>query len=90
MCGRGAFAPEYDVFSFVQSLLNRAGLRHNYLYNLLRGRGAKVLGSPNGQFAQLIGTLLIGAPLAALSLPATLLAGLLGQGSALMAYARKS
>lgn len=90
LCGRDAFAPEYDVFSFVQSLLNRAGLRHNYLYNLLRGQGAKVLGNPNGQFAQLIGTLLIGAPLAALSLPATLLAGALGHGSAITAYARKS
>jgi SAM-dependent methyltransferase len=88
--GRGLLAPEYDVFSFVQSLLNRVGLRHNYLYNLLRGQGAKVLGNSNGQFAQLIGTLLLGAPLTVISLPATLLAGLLRQGSAITAYARKS
>ena len=88
-CGRGAFAPEYDVFSFVQSLLNCACLRHNYLYNLLRGQGAKVLGNATGQFGQLISTLILGAPLAVLSLPATLLAGVLGQGSAITAFARK-
>ena len=27
------FAPEYDAFSFLQSVLNRCGLRHNLLYN---------------------------------------------------------
>jgi len=89
LSGRGLFAPEYDLFSFVQSLLNRAGLRHNYLYNLLRGQDAKVLGNSSSQFTQLLGTLLLGAPLAALSLPATLLAGVLGHGSAITAYARK-
>jgi SAM-dependent methyltransferase len=87
--GRSSFAPEYDVFSFVQSLLNRIGLRHNYLYNLLRGKSAKVLGNSNGHFVSLIGTLLIGAPLAVLSFPATLLAGAFGQGSAMTLYARK-
>jgi SAM-dependent methyltransferase len=89
VCGRGLFAPEYDAFSLVQSLLNRVGLRHNYLYNLLRGQDAKVLGNQDGQFGQLIGALLLGAPLAAVSLPATLLAGALGHGSALTIYARK-
>jgi SAM-dependent methyltransferase len=90
LSGRGLYAPEYDVFSFVQSLLNLAGLRHNFLYNLLRSQAAKVLGNSNRQFFQLLGTLLLGAPLAVLSLPWTLLAGVLGQGSAITAYARKS
>jgi len=89
VCGRGLFAPEYDAFSLVQSLLNRVGLRYNYLYNLLRGRDAKVLGNPGGHFAQMLGTLLLGTPLAAASLPVTLLAGALGHGSALTMYARK-
>jgi SAM-dependent methyltransferase len=89
LCGRGLFAPEYDIFSFVQSLLNRVGLRHNYLYNLLRGRGSKVIRNPGGQWFQFVGTLVIGVPLAVLSLPTTLLAGLLRQGSAITAYARK-
>jgi SAM-dependent methyltransferase len=89
LCGRGWFAPEYDIFSFVQSLLNRLGLRHNYLYNLLRSRGSKVIGNPGGQWFQFVGTLVVGLPLAVFSLPATLLAGLLRQGSAITMYARK-
>lgn len=89
VCGRSWFAPEYDAFSLVQSLLNRVGLRHNYLYNLLRGQDVKVFGNLDGHFASLLGTLLIGVPLAAVSLPATLLAGALRQGSALTIYARK-
>ncbi len=88
LCGRGMFAPEYDIFSFVQSFLSRIGLRHNYLYNLLRGRGSKVIGSTGGQWGQFIGTLVIGVPLAVVSLPATFIAGLLGQGSAITGYAK--
>jgi len=89
VCGRGRFAPEYDAFSLVQSLLNCVGLRPNYLYNLLRGRDAKVFGKPHNEFAQLLVSLLLAVPLAAASLPVTLLAGALGQGSALTIYARK-
>jgi SAM-dependent methyltransferase len=29
---------EYDYFSFTQSVINRLGLRHNLLYNVLRGQ----------------------------------------------------
>ena len=36
-------APEFDCFSFIQSALNLFGLPHNLLYDLLRGRAAKVL-----------------------------------------------
>ena len=36
------FAPEFDAFSFVQSTLNRLGLRQNALYDVLRGRAAKL------------------------------------------------
>jgi hypothetical protein len=89
VCGRGWFAPEYDAFSLVQSLLNCVGLRPNYLYNLLRGQDAKVFGKPHDHFVQLLVSLLLGLPLAAFSLPATVLAGVLGQGAALTIYARK-
>jgi SAM-dependent methyltransferase len=89
VCAWSFFTPEYDVFSFVQSLLNRIGLRQNYLYNLLRGRGAKLFGNPDGHIVPLIGTLLIGVPLAVISLPTTLLATAFRQGSAITAYARK-
>lgn len=89
VCGRGWFAPEYDVFSLLQSLLNRSGLRHNYLYNLLRGQDAKVGRQRGGHLLQFLGTLLLGVPIASLSLPAVLLAGALREGSAITFYARK-
>jgi hypothetical protein len=72
------FAPEYDCFSFIQSALNALGLRQNLLYNLLRGRGAKVL-QDAGTVPTLI-ALVLAAPLAVLSVPATVLAGLLRTG----------
>ena len=37
------FSTEYDFFSFVQSVQNKLGFRHNLLYNLLRTRSAKVV-----------------------------------------------
>jgi len=73
------FAPEYDGFSFTQSALNALGLRHNLLYNLLRGRRAKVI-QKGGTFATLL-TVLLAGPLALLSVPAILLAGWLRTGA---------
>jgi SAM-dependent methyltransferase len=76
------FAPEYDCFSFVQSLLNWLGVRHNLLYNLLRGRRAKVfVGEKSSR--SLIATVLLAPLLGLISLPATLLLGASGLGSAL-------
>ncbi len=83
------FAPEYDCFSFVQSALNQCGLRPNLLYNLLRGQGAKVLHGEEPGGAQIAATLLLSVPLGLLSVPATLLAGILSQGAAMTMYARK-
>jgi SAM-dependent methyltransferase len=82
------FAPEFDSFSFTQSALNSLGLRQNALYDLLRGRDAKVTAGALGP-AQAVLSLLLAAPLGILSLPATLLAGLLGQGSSLTIHAAK-
>jgi SAM-dependent methyltransferase len=66
------FAPEYDLFSFVQSLENRLGLAHNLLYDLLRTRDGKVLrtdkrSANNGAYA---------ATAVALALPLALLGAL--------------
>lgn len=83
------FAPEYDCFSFVQSALNRLGLQHNLLYNLLRGRGAKVFQERQAGVAQVVLTLLLAAPLSLLSLPATLLAGLCARGATMTVVAVK-
>jgi SAM-dependent methyltransferase len=65
------FAPEYDAFSFVQSVENRLGLRHNLLYNVLRGQHAKVLHGTPAPVWQVALSLLLAAPLGLLSLPAT-------------------
>ena len=83
------FAPEFDCFSFVQSLLNRFGLRPNYLYNLLRGQRAKVLDG-RSEAGPLLATLLLAPVLGLLSLPTTLLLTLFRQGSALTVCARKN
>ncbi|HEU0010786.1 MAG TPA: class I SAM-dependent methyltransferase [Verrucomicrobiae bacterium] len=83
------FAPEYDCFSFVQSALNRIGLRHNLLYNLLRGRGAKVLQEREAGVGQIALTLLLAAPLSLLSLPMTLLAGACARGATMAVVAVK-
>ena len=69
------FAPEFDAFSFVQSTLNAMGLRQNALYDVLRGRAAK-LGKGGGATAA--GSVALAAPLGILSVPATLVASLAG------------
>jgi SAM-dependent methyltransferase len=83
------FAPEYDCFSFVQSALNRIGLRHNLLYNLLRARGAKVVQEREAGVGEIALTLLLAAPLSLLSLPATLLAGAWARGATMTLVAVK-
>ena len=80
------FAPEFDAFSFVQSTLNRLGLRQNALYDLLRGRAAK-LGKGGGMTSA--ASVALAAPLGILSVPATLIASLSGAGSTLTVLARR-
>lgn len=84
------FAPEYDAFSFVQSVLNRCGLRHNLLYNVLRGQRAKVLHGQPAPAWQVAATLLLAAPLGVLSLPATGLAALAQQAGTMTVLAVKT
>jgi SAM-dependent methyltransferase len=84
------FALEYDHFSFVQSGLNRLGLRPNRLYDLLRGRGAKVLKDVPTGGPEIALTLLLAVPLGLLSVPFTALAGLLGQGATMTMRGRKA
>ncbi len=84
------FAPEYDAFSFVQSALNRLGLRHNLLYDVLRGKRAKVIDGERTQSWQVAASLLLATALGAMSLPATLAAGLAGQAGTMTALAVKA
>lgn len=80
------FAPEYDCFSFVQSTENRLGLRHNLLYDVLRGRAAKLLGG-RAVPAQAALALALAVPLGLAAAPATALLGLAGLGSSVTMYA---
>ena len=81
-------APEYDSFSFTQSLLNRLGVRPNLLYNLLRGQRAKVINAGNYQ-GSLLATVLLTPLLGLISLPATLLLAVFGRGATLIVTAVK-
>lgn len=83
------FAPEFDVFSFVQSVENRLGLRQNLLYDVLRGRGAKVLDRRGAGAAQAAAALLLALPLGVASLPATALLGAAGRGSSVTFWATR-
>jgi SAM-dependent methyltransferase len=83
-------AMEYDAFSFVQSVLNRCGFRPNLLYNLLRGKQAKVIAGGDASIGEILGMLLLATPLSLLSLPITLIAGLLRQGGTLTVLAVKA
>jgi len=80
-------ACEYDAFSFVQSALNCAGLRHNHLYDLLRARGSRLLADHAAWHT--LATVVLAIPLAAASVPVTSALGLLRQGSSLTMYAVK-
>lgn len=84
------FAPEYDFFSFIQSVLNLCKLRHNLLYDIVRGKQAKVLSGEPTPWWQVAASLVLGAILAILSVPATLLAGFTGQGGTISILAVKS
>src|SRR6267378_2623329 len=84
------FAPEYDFFSFIQSALNLCGLRHNLLYDIVRGKQAKVLSGEPAPWWQVAASLVLGAILGVLSVPATLLAGFTGQGGTVSILAVKS
>ena len=81
-------APEYDCFSFVQSLLNWFGVRPNFLYNRLRGQRAKVIDG-GSHFGSLLATVVLAPVLGVISLPATLLLAICGKGSALTICAVK-
>jgi 2-polyprenyl-3-methyl-5-hydroxy-6-metoxy-1,4-benzoquinol methylase len=83
-----SLAPEYDNFSFVQSLLNWLGVRPNLLYNWLRGQSAKVIGRKKS-YGSAIATVLLAPVLGAISVPATLLLAVLGQGATLTITAVK-
>jgi SAM-dependent methyltransferase len=88
-CSWSGVAPEYDAFSFVQSALNRLGLRHNLLYDLLRGKQAKVIAREHTPFWQIPLTFVLGAIIGLISVPLTLCAGVLRQAGTTTVFAKK-
>ncbi len=87
------FSIEYDFFSFVQTVQNKLGFRHNLLYNLLRTRSARLLDqhdkSKSAAVLEATLALLSAIPLALLSLVYTPLMGALGKGATMAIYAKK-
>ncbi len=82
---RSFLTPEYDAFSLVQSAENRLGLRHNLLYDVLRGRSAKLLGGASR--LEVASAVALAVPLGLLAAPATALLGLAGLGSSVTVHA---
>jgi 2-polyprenyl-3-methyl-5-hydroxy-6-metoxy-1,4-benzoquinol methylase len=83
-----SFAPEYDLFSFVQSTLNAAGLAPNALYNFVRKGDARVLASAPAW--DTVASVVLSVPLAPIGAIATTIAGLRGAGATITLYCRKA
>ncbi len=82
------FAPEYDLFSFIQSIQNWMGLPQNLLYRMLRAQGAKLPGGSVGWLSRTL-ALVSAVPLACLGVPCVLLLGTLSQGSTVTYLVRR-
>jgi SAM-dependent methyltransferase len=87
------FSTEYDFFSFVQTVQNKIGLRHNLLYNLLRTRSAKVM-DPHGHEQtvrlQSLLALALAVPLTCMSLLYAPVIAAFRRGGTIAAYATKT
>ena len=79
-------APEYDVFSLIQSAENALGLPQNLLYGLLRTRRARLA---SGSAASALAALVLAVPLGLLAIPVTLVLSAVGRGSSVAALAVK-
>lgn len=84
----GWFAPEFDLFSLIQSAQNLIGLPHNLLYRSLRRDGAQLGEVKEGGLKIALAFLL--APLLALvGFPALLFCGFTQQGSSMWLMGRR-
>ena len=80
---QGRFAIEYDWFGVIQSTLNSAGFRPNGLFERLTGPHAGGQNPGDASLFDAIASAALSVPIAALSLPAILLARLFGDGATL-------
>lgn len=79
-------APEFDLFSFVQSSLNRLGLRQNLLYDLLRRQGSRL---KQVSWGEAVLSVALAVPLTLVGLLATGLATLTARGSTMTLLVRR-
>jgi SAM-dependent methyltransferase len=84
------FLPEYGSSGWVQSALNAVLPHENYLYELVKDRGALARMTKASAAGHLVGSMLLGAPVFALSYPVEALASLSNRGAALTVAARRS
>ena len=80
-------APEYDFFGFVQTVLNRIGLRHNLLYLALKGQLGGALKGARWGWAQVALTLVLTPILSVLAAPVCVTAAVFRQGASVSMYA---
>jgi SAM-dependent methyltransferase len=87
---RWEFLPEYGSSGWVQSTLNQVLPHRNYLYEVVKDRGAlKDLGAAAHGF-HFATSVLMGAPTVALTMPVEAVASAFGRGAALTFAARKT
>jgi len=80
--------PEYGTSGWVQSVLNRLLPHQNYLYELVKDRGALAGMPASSSAAHLAASMLIGGPVLALSLPLEAAAGVTRAGATITYGAR--
>jgi SAM-dependent methyltransferase len=83
-----AFLPEYGSSGWMQSALNAVLPHQNYLYEIVKDRGALRGMSTTSSAAHLAASAVVGAPLFALSLPVEAVASATGHQAALTVAAR--
>jgi len=84
------FLPEYGCSGWIQSSLNAILPHNNYLYELVKDRGALAGMSPLNSTLHFVASLVLTPPLLASTLPVEALASAAGKGAALTLAARRS
>lgn len=83
------FSFEQDIFSWIQSIYNRFGFRHNLLYNMLRTRHAKMHRREPGDWLQAAAIAALFPAVFLLSISLFLIEIALRRGGCMEIYARK-
>jgi SAM-dependent methyltransferase len=86
--GERRFLPEYGSSGWIQSALNQVLPHQNFLYEIVKDRGALRGMSAVSSVAHLAASAVVGGPLGALTLPVEAVASAAGRGAALTIAAR--